>query len=49
MKGFKTHTGEIISGKRLTDAQHAVADWYVHNAKSYPPKRCLCFTCNRGR
>lgn len=32
MQQFVTHTGEIISGNRLSDALNAVADWYKDNA-----------------
>ncbi len=32
MENFQTHTGEIVTGKRLADACHAVADFWAANA-----------------
>ena len=32
MKEFRTHTGEIVTSQRLTDAFHAVADFWENNA-----------------
>lgn len=29
---FRTHTGEIVTGKRLAAAQERVADWWSDNA-----------------
>lgn len=32
MQSFRTHTGEIITGERLTAALNAVADDHIENA-----------------
>jgi hypothetical protein len=31
---FRTHTGEIVTGERLTAARNRVADWWAENARA---------------
>lgn len=31
---FRTHTGETVTGERLTAALNKVADWYAENARA---------------
>lgn len=40
MKQFKTHTGEIIEGERLTVAQNKVADFWRDNAYAIRREDC---------
>lgn len=37
---FRTHTGEIVSGERLTAAMNAVADWKVENSHGIRREDC---------
>lgn len=32
MNEFRTHTGEVVTGERLTAALKTVGDWYIKNA-----------------